>query len=72
MGGHSEHDGVSELPAAGDTVGNGARWSVRVELKFMVVPEELAQRAFVPDRVRVRIVRPKAMLFRWASWETVE
>ena len=32
-----------------------------VELQFMVVPEELARLACVPDPVRVRIVDPEAI-----------
>ena len=39
-------------------------------MKFMVVPEELGNRAYVPNRVKVRIVRPEALLFPWGSWGT--
>lgn len=33
----------------------------RVELQFMVVPEELARLAYVPDPVKVKIVDPEAI-----------
>jgi hypothetical protein len=36
---------------------------MKLKLKFMVVPEELGRRAYVPNRVKVKIIRPKAMLF---------
>jgi hypothetical protein len=39
-----------------------------IRLKFMVVPEELGRRAYVPNRVKVKIMRPKAMLFIWDCW----
>jgi hypothetical protein len=43
-----------------------------LKLKFMVVPEELGSKAYVPDAVRLRIVRPEAMLFSrtpWGQWD---
>ena len=33
----------------------------KVELQFMVVPEELARLAYVPDPVRLRVVDPEAI-----------
>ncbi len=33
----------------------------KVELQFMVVPEELAKLAYVPNAVKVRIVDPEAI-----------
>ena len=35
----------------------------KIALKFMVVPEELGRRAYVPNRVKLRIIRPEALLF---------
>ena len=32
-----------------------------VKLKFMVVPEELEKRAYVPNRVKVKIIDPEAI-----------
>ena len=32
-----------------------------VKLKFMIVPEELAKKCFVPNPVRVKIVDPEAI-----------
>jgi hypothetical protein len=39
-----------------------------LRLKFMVVPEELGSKAYVPDAVRLRIVCPDALLFEENSW----
>lgn len=33
----------------------------RVKLKFMIVPTELIERCYVPNRVKVRIVDPEAI-----------
>jgi hypothetical protein len=40
----------------------------RLKLKFMVVPEELGSKAYVPDSVKLRIIRPDALLFDGITW----
>ena len=41
---------------------------MKVKLRFMVVPEELGQKAYVEDAVRLRITRPMAALFQATAW----
>ena len=36
---------------------------VMLRLKFMVVPEKLGRKAYVPNRVKLKIIRPNDLLF---------
>jgi hypothetical protein len=45
-----------------DTLGEGAEpMSEKIKLKFMINPIELAEKAYVPDAVLLRVIDPEAI-----------